>query len=330
MNSFGKVFRISIFGESHGEAVGIVIDGCPAGLKLEEVPLKEELAKREGGKKGTTARVEKDEPEIISGVFEGKTTGGPIMIQFSNDDTDSVEYKRLKNTPRPGHADFAAQKKFGGFNDYRGGGAFSGRLTVGLVAAGAFAKKLISPISINAKIMEIGGETDFSGAISKAMEDQDSVGGTIKCTVTGVPFGLGEPFFDSVESLISHGVFSIPGVKGIEFGAGFESAKMRGSLFNDLFIDGSGKTRSNNSGGINGGITNSNDIVFKIAVRPAASIGKKQKTIDIKSGDQREIEIQGRHDPCIALRIPVILEAVTAIVIADFMFRENIIERVYK
>ncbi|MEK6979259.1 MAG: chorismate synthase [Candidatus Micrarchaeota archaeon] len=331
MNTFGRLFRVSIFGESHGDCVGVVVDGCPAGISLSAEDLLPDIARRKSGTKGTTTRTEDDIPHIKSGIFNGKTTGAPILILFENLDTDSTPYERIKNTPRPGHADFVAHAKFEGFNDYRGGGHFSGRLTLGLVAAGAIAKKLIKPIEINARLTEAGGSKQINEAVEAAMRDDDSVGGIIECRASGVPIGLGEPFFDSVESLISHAIFSIPAVKGIEFGIGFGSARMRGSECNDLLIDTvSGKTKTNNSGGINGGVTNENELVFRVAVKPTSSIGKRQETVNLETGNLAELETGGRHDACIALRAPVVVEAVTAIVLADLMMIEQKIRCVSK
>jgi chorismate synthase len=221
MNSFGKLFRVSVYGESHGFGVGVSIDGCPAGLSLSEEDLKTDLLRRKSGAKGTTPRLESDLPTIGSGVFNGKTTGAPVLISFENTNIRSRDYDKLKNTPRPGHADFTGMKKFGGFNDYRGGGHFSGRMTLALVAAGVVAKKLIQPLKVHAVLKEAGGDSNVKRAVEKAMERKDSIGGIIQCRVDNMVVGLGEPFFDSVESLIGHMMFSIPAVKGIEFGAGF-------------------------------------------------------------------------------------------------------------
>ena len=334
MNSCGRLFRVSVIGESHGACVGAVIDGCPAGISLSAEDLLADIARRKSGATGTTPRTEEDKPKIVSGVFNGKTTGAPILIEFENRDTDSTTYERIKNTPRPGHADFVAHAKFGRFNDYRGGGHFSGRLTLGLVAAGAIAKKMVAPVRVEANLTEAGGskdENNIKKSIESAMQDNDSVGGIIECRASGIPIGLGEPFFDSVESLISHTIFSIPAVKGIEFGAGFACARMRGSECNDEIIDTeSGKTKSNNSGGINGGITNGNELVFRVAVKPTSSIAKEQQTVDLRTGKPAELSIQGRHDACIALRAPVVIEAATAIVLADLMLLEQKIKRVSK
>lgn len=320
MNSFGRVFRISIFGESHGECVGITIDGCPAGIKLEPSDFEADLARRKAGAKGTTTRVESDIPQIISGLFNNHTTGAPITIIFQNQDVDSSSYEKLKNTPRPGHSDFVAQKKYNSFNDYRGGGHFSGRLTTALVAAGVLAKKIIEPINVSAKLLLVNNSEQISAEIERAMHNGDSVGGIVECRAMGLEVGLGEPFFDSCESLISHLAFSIPAIKGIEFGAGFKSASMLGSEMRDAILDTDGKTLSNHAGGISGGISNGNELVFRVAVKPTSSIKKPISSINLQTGQPTEISVSGRHDACIALRVPVVLEAITACVIADLQF----------
>lgn len=309
---------MSIFGESHGELVGILIDGCPAGLVLAESEFLPDLERRKSGAKGTTARREPDVPLMQTGVMNGRTTGAPILIIFKNTDIDPGAYDEVRYLPRPGHADFAAFKKYGGFNDHRGGGHFSGRLTAGLVAAGVIAKKIIEPARVEAEVL-VGGSRDIEKTIDEVLGAKDSVGGILACRVMGLPAGLGEPFFDSVESLISHAVFSVPAVKGIEFGAGFTGSNMRGSDYNDVIIDSDGRTRTNNAGGINGGLTNGNDITFRVAVRPTASIPRPQSTIDLRSGESATLSMEGRHDACIALRMPVIIEAVTAIVLSDLL-----------
>ncbi len=328
MNTFGRLFSVSVLGESHGEVVGVLIDGCPAGLSLSVEDFAPDLSRRRPGAAGTTPRRESDEPNIKSGVFKGKTTGAPILILFENEDARSDPYEEIRTKPRPGHADFAAGKKFANFNDYRGGGHFSGRLTVGLVAAGVIAKKLLRPIEIKAEILEVGGRPDFEDAVSEAVEESDSVGGIVQCTARGIPVGLGEPFFDSVESAISHIVFSIPAIKGIEFGAGFAAARMKGSECNDAILDATGKTETNHAGGVTGGVTNGNDLVFRAAVKPTPSIPKAQKTVDLETGKPAEISITGRHDACIALRVPVILEAACAIALADLAMIEQRIPRI--
>ncbi|MCK9521767.1 MAG: chorismate synthase [Proteobacteria bacterium] len=319
MNSFGRLFRVTIFGESHGKGVGISVDGCPGGVPLSEADFSADIERRRAGKPGTTPRAEKDIPNIMNGVFEGTTTGAPIMIQFYNADTDPSSYDNIRNTPRPGHSDYAAYRKHGGYNDYRGGGHFSGRITVGIVAAGVVARKLLGDMKITAQVLEAGGEKDAVAAAVAAQREMDSVGALVEVRVEGVPAGLGEPFFDSVEAVLSHLMFSVPGVKGIEFGTGFACAKMRGSQFNDPFVHIDGTTRTNHSGGINGGITNGNPIVFRVAVRPTSSIGMVQDTVNLKTGEPDVLEVRGRHDACIGLRFPPILESMTAIGLADLL-----------
>ena len=279
MNSFGRLFRVTIFGESHGPSVGISIDGCPSGVPLSEDDFKEDLERRKGGvQKGTTPRKEDDKPIFITGLHDNKTTGAPLTILFENKNTRSSDYEKQRDIPRPGHADFVAHQKFRGNEDFRGGGHFSGRLTVCLVAAGVVAKKLLGNIRVEATIIEVGGEKDIEIGLQKAIEAKDSVGGILECVVKNMPSSLGEPFFDSVESMISHAVFSIPAIKGIEFGAGFKAAKMFGSDHNDPIIDANGKTKTNHAGGIVGGITNGNDIIFRIVVKPTSSTPKEQES----------------------------------------------------
>jgi len=329
MNSFGRIFRVSIFGESHGESVGIVIDGCPAGLALTEEDLLPDLERRKGGKqKGTTPRQEADYPFFKSGLFNRKTTGFPITIFFENNNTRSEDYNKQRSIPRPGHADWVAHQKFGGHEDYRGGGHFSARLTTGLVAAGAIAKKLLNWVAITAAVTEIGGETDLEKGLQRAIDAKDSVGGIVECRVTGMPVGLGEPYFDSVESVLAHMLFTIPAVKGVEFGSGFAAAKMFGSQHNDAIENMEGKTVTNHAGGIVGGISNGNDLVFRIAIKPTSSTPKEQRSLNWDTEQMENFSIKGRHDLCVALRAPVIVEAVTAIVLADFFLQEQRIKRV--
>jgi chorismate synthase len=478
MNSFGRIFRVSIFGESHGESVGIVVDGCPAGLPLTIEDFLPDLERRKGGtQKGTTPRQEEDLPIFKSGIFNDKTTGAPITILFENKNVRSGDYEKQRDVPRPGHADFVAHKKFAGFEDYRGSGHFSGRLTVALVAAGVIAKKILgltpnptpkergaadsdlpgyitntedqwktvsmyakenrqnlteaedrlwqelrnrkignckfirqhpiegyipdfvclekklvvevdgdyhneeeqkeldeartkilskngfrlirftndevlnqlpmvlqklgealsfgeglgevlSAIKISSSILEIGGEKDLEKGLQKAIDEKDSIGGIIECRVNGLPIGLGEPFFDSAESLISHIVFAIPAVRAIEFGTGFAAAKMFGSEHNDAIENMDGKTRTNHAGGIVGGLTNGNELVFRIAIKPTSSTPKEQNTLNWRTGKVENASVKGRHDLCIALRVPVILEAVTAVVLADLMMLEQRIPRI--
>lgn len=487
MNSFGRLFRVSIFGESHGESVGIVIDGCPAGLSLTLEDFLPDLERRKGGlQKGTTPRQEEDLPIFKSGIFNNTTTGAPVTILFENKNIRSSDYEKQRAIPRPGHADFVARAKAGGFEDYRGSGHFSGRLTVALVTAGVIAKKLLRciktspqtplqkrgasgdsdvagyvtnspdnwktlsvfakqnrknateaedklweevrnrkikgykfrrqhPISgfipdfvclekkliievdgdyhseeehkkyddvrtkwlranqytlirftneevleninrvveeigdhlllgsgspsplerelegevgIIATILEIGGETDVDKGLQKAIDAKDSIGGVIECRVNGLPIGLGEPFFDSVESQLAHLVFAIPAVRGIEFGTGFAAAKMFGSQHNDAIENMDGITRTNHAGGVVGGLTNGNDLVFRIAIKPTSSTAKEQTTLNWETEKIESVSIKGRHDLCIALRVPVILEAVTAIVLADLLLLDQKIKRV--
>ncbi|MDD2279500.1 MAG: chorismate synthase [Bacteroidales bacterium] len=319
MNSIGRIFRVTVFGESHGQAIGVTLSGVPAGIALSEEDFSTDLNRRKAGAKGTTPRTEDDNPEIVSGWFNGFTTGTPLTILFRNTNTQSADYGNIANTPRPGHADFAAYIRFRGFNDFRGGGHFSGRLTLTLVAAGVVAKKILDGINISAKLLTVGASNNIEKTIDTALNKGDSVGGIVECTAKGIPIGLGEPFFDSVESTISHLAFAVPAIKGIEFGSGFAAATMMGSQHNDPIMDNSGKTSSNNAGGITGGLTNGNDLVFRVAVKPTSSIGIKQNTFSIESGRIEELVIKGRHDACIALRVPVVIEAITAIALADFL-----------
>jgi chorismate synthase len=493
MNSFGRIFRISIFGESHGECVGITIDGCPAGLSLTPEDLLPDLERRKGGKqKGTTPRQEEDFPIFKSGVFNGKTTGFPITILFENKNIRSEDYEKQRSIPRPGHADWVAHQKFGGYEDYRGGGHFSARVTAGIVAAAGIAKKLLNltpgpspkergdepsqfgyitntitdwrklkefarenrqsqteteellwqtvrnrqvggykfrrqhpiagfipdfvclekrliieidgtyhnaeeqkkydearaewlkehqfkllrftneqikndmrsvvttisetllksvsysdqsgtyppllrrgvrgevsePVTIHAEIIEIAGEKDPEKGLQKAIDAKDSVGGIVECRVNGLPVGLGEPWFDSVESVLSHILFAIPAVRGVEFGTGFAAAKMFGSQHNDAIMEMSGKTKSNHAGGVVGGITNGNELVFRLAIKPTSSTPKEQESLNWDTEKVEKFTIKGRHDLCVALRAPVIVEAVTALVLADFMMLEQKIPRI--
>jgi chorismate synthase len=319
MNSFGVIFRVSVFGESHGPAIGACIDGCPPGIELGPVDFEHDLSRRQSGKKGTTRRSESDIPEIISGVHEGFTTGAPVTIITRNSDKISSDYDGFKDIPRPGHADFTARMKYSGFADMRGSGHFSGRITWGLVAAGVIAKKIATKSTISARLISAGGSDNIEKALDEAISRNDSIGGIIECVIENPPVGIGEPFFYSFESALSHLIFSIPAIKGIEFGAGFAAASMRGSEHNDSFIDSKGKTATNNAGGINGGITNGNDIIFRVAVKPTSSTGVEQRTFNFLKGELDTLKVSGRHDTCIALRMPVIVEAVAAIAMADLI-----------
>ena len=319
MNSFGVLFRVTLFGESHGPAIGVIIDGCPPGITVKTEDFLPDLKRRQSGSRGTTKRQEPDLPEILSGVFDGVTTGAPVTLITRNSDKISTDYDEFKNIPRPGHADFAASVKHAGFADIRGSGHFSGRITWGLVAAGVLAKKINGTADINAKLISAGGSVDIEKALSNAIAANDTIGGIIECTVKNPPLAIGEPFFYSFESAVSHMIFSIPAIKGIEFGSGFASAKMRGSEHNDPFLNSSGKTLTNNAGGINGGITNGNEIIFRLVVKPTSSTGLDQTTFNFKTGKMSTLKVKGRHDTCIALRMPVIVEAATAIAMADLM-----------
>ena len=337
MNKFGTLFTVQIFGESHGACVGITIDGCPAGISLQATDFVEDMERRKGGKqKGTTPRQEDDIPIFKAGLFNDTTTGAPIMMLFENNNTRSGDYEKQRAVPRPGHADFTAHHKFGGFEDYRGGGHFSGRLTAALVGAGVVAKKVLNAgqlaekIKVEATIISIGGESDVEKGIQKAIDQKDSVGGIVECVVKGLPIGLGEHFFNSVESLISHAVFAIPAIRGIEFGTGFAAASMFGVNHNDAIEDASGITKTNHAGGVVGGYTNGNDLVFRIAVKPTSSTPKEQVTLNWETNEQETFSVKGRHDLCIALRVPVVLEAVTAIVLADLMLIDQKIPRIIK
>ena len=330
MNHFGKLFSVNIFGESHGESVGVVIDGCPSGMPIAVEDFIVDTERRKGGtQKGTTPRQEEDLPMFKSGVFNGRTTGAPLTLLFENKNTRSGDYEKQRAVPRPGHADFVDHKKYGGFEDFRGGGHFSGRLTLCLVAAGVVAKKILNTITVVAEITSIGGETDLENGLKKAIENKDSVGGIVECRVNGLPLGLGEPFFDSVESLIAHAVFAIPAVRGIEFGTGFKAAEMFGIDHNDAIENAEGKTATNHAGGIVGGITNGNELVFRIAIKPTSSTPKDQFTYNWETDQMESFAVRGRHDLCIALRVPPILEATAAIVLVDLMLREQMIKRVY-
>lgn len=325
MNSWGVKFRVTLWGESHGEQVGVTIDGVPAGIALSVEDFMADLARRRAGATGTTPRTESDIPHIVSGLYEGHTTGSPLTIVSLNENTRSGDYSSLVSHPRPSHADLVAQQKWQGYNDPRGGGHFSGRITLGLVAAGVVAKKILGEAAqFSTDIIAIGGSHDkssFESIIEQARQAQDSVGGIVECRVNGIATGLGEPFFDSAESQIAHLLFSVPGIKGVEFGAGFAASAMRGSEHNDMIIDSEGHTSTNHAGGIVGGITNGNEIVIRAAVKPTASISREQQTFNLASGKVEPLIIKGRHDVCIALRAAVVVEAAVAIALADFKLR---------
>ena len=332
MNTFGRKFRVSVFGESHGGFIGAVMDGVPVGLELSEQDFEQDILRRKSGAKGTTTRVEEDKPMIVSGVYEGHTTGAPLTVLFRNDNTRSGDYSLFEAMPRPGHADLTAALKWDDCQDPRGGGHFSGRLTLPVVAAGVVAKKILTDATllddtpfagVNARIVELGGilgdsaqDAAWQEAIDKAIEEGDSLGAVIECTVPEIDPGYGEPFWDSVESQIAHAVFAIPGVRGIEFGDGFAASRMKGSQHNDP-IGPDGRPTKNGAGGANGGITNGAPILFRVAFKPTSSIRKAQTTFNFEKGEMDVLEVPGRHDVCFALRAPVVVEAMTAIVLAD-------------
>ena len=362
MNSFGRIFRISLFGASHAPLLGVDIEGCPAGIALGREVFEPDLARRRGGTPGTTSRTECDIPFIERGCQKGYTTGEALSIFFENRNIRREDYSVFRTQPRPGHADWVALQKYGNACDRSGGGIFSGRMTLPLVAAGVVAKRLLQreypQIQLSAGLLEVGGRSVLASAIQEraagdglgevikeakaadewgevnrrgqAIRDRlgrlikeakaagDSLGGVIGCRVAGVPVGLGEPFFDSVESCISHLAFSIPGIKGIEFGAGFASARMCGSEHNDCYMDAQGHTATNHAGGISGGVTNGNELIFRVAVKPTPSISRAQETFDFALNQMAPLSIKGRHDTCFALRLSVVIEAITAIVLADF------------
>ena len=321
MNTFGKKFKVSIFGESHGPQIGIVLDGVPHGISLCEDDFSCDIARRAPGATGTTPRKEADQPQLLSGLFEGHTTGAPLAISFVNGNTRSSDYSEFIAKPRPGHADYVASVKWDGDNDPRGGGHFSGRITLPIVAAGVVAKKALEGISFEASLIEIGGCSEkgrWEELLKETALAGDSIGGVVECVVSGLPVGLGEPFFDSVESLISHAMFAIPGVRGVEFGDGFASARMKGSEHNDPFGP-EGRPAKNGAGGVNGGITNGAPLVFRVAFKPTASIAQAQQTWNYAEEKMDELKVKGRHDVCFALRTPVIVEAMAAIVLADLM-----------
>ena len=350
----GKIFRVGFYGESHGKGVGTVIYGCPPGIKVDEKDIREELRKRRiKDPRISTQRFEEDLFDILSGIFNGYTSGAPINIFIYNKDVKSKHYEEFRYKPRPSHADYTAYIKYHGYNDYRGGGIFSGRLTAAMVAAGSIAKKLLNKFGIEvlAHTYSIGGvlvgkdvtieeikKNVYSNVvrcakqeyvdliyniIKNAREKGDSIGGIVECIATNVPVGLGDPPIDTLDGDISKAIFTIPGVKGVEFGGGFEITKLYGSQANDPFTIENGKviTEKNNSGGINGGISNGMPIKFRVAFKPTPSIYKKQKTVDLKTFEEAELQIKGRFDPCIAIRAVPVVEGVTALVIADHLLR---------
>lgn len=329
MDTFGSKFKVTIFGESHSPTLGAVVEGVHSGLSLDVSDFAEDISRRAPEGTAGTARREKDVPSLLSGVENGLTDGGPIRIEFTNSDTRPGDYEALTATPRPGHADYTsiirmsgkpyAQAIREGFTVPPGGGRFSGRLTLPLVAAGTIAKKLLPGVHIDARLTEIGGCADkesWNPLLDRTAQEGDSLGGVVECSVQGLAAGLGEPFWDSVESLISHAIFSIPGVRGIEFGDGFAASRMKGSEHNDP-LGPEGPVR-NGAGGINGGLTNGAPLVFRVAFKPTSSIARAQRTWNFLTAEEVTLEVRGRHDVCFAMRTPVIVEAMCAIVLANF------------
>lgn len=330
MNTLGRLFRVEIFGESHGSQTGVIIDGVPPGISINYNDFHNFLQRRRPNEKGTTPRKEADIPDFISGVIDNVTTGAPLLIAFPNANVRSANYDQMKDIPRPNHADFVAKEKYFGHNEIRGGGHFSGRLTVGLVAAGYIAKQIIKNICIDAVVFKVGNKEDYQDILQEAITNKDSLGAEIHCKVSNLPVGLGQPFFDSVESLLAHAIFSIPGVKAIRFGLEKSPSRSRGSQYNDMIVNGKGKTKTNNSGGLIGGISNGNNLEFSLEVKPTASIGKEQISYSYQADKAVPFNILGRHDVCFGLRVPVIVEAVTAIVLADLYLIRQAEVRVYE
>jgi len=360
-NSTGKEFTITSFGESHGKIVGVVVDGCPAGLPLTEADIQAELDRRiPADPKIVSARIEKDKPRILSGIFEGFTTGAPIAMLVENKEVDSADYKAIKDLPRPGHADYPARIKYGGFNDYRGGGRFSGRVTVALIMAGAIAKKLLSQFDVDVlaytrsvgktrsdkkfSIQEIRGNRykaatrcpDLTCAekmeevIVEARKEGESIGGVVECIAVNVPVGVGEPMFDSLDADLAKALFNVPAVKAVEFGLGFGIAELKGSESNDAYViqDGKVATSTDNMGGILGGLSNGMPILIRVAIKPTPSISAKQKTVDLSTMEDSVISVKGKHDPCVVPKAVPAVEAAVAVILADHMIRAGFIPKV--
>jgi chorismate synthase len=361
-NSIGKEFVVTSFGESHGKCVGVVIDGCPAGLPLSEKDIQTELDRRIPAQpKIVSGRIEKDKVQLLSGVFNGFTTGAPIAMIVANKEADSSDYEAIKDLPRPGHADYPARIRYGGFNDYRGGGRFSGRVTVALIMAGAVAKKLLSTFDVdvlaytkaidNVKMEKPVALADIREryetsvrcpdlACAKAMEEAivearkegDSLGGLIDCLALNVPVGVGEPLFGALDADIAKILMAVPAVKGVEFGAGFAAAELKGSENNDVYRMRQGKVvaLTNNAGGILGGLSSGMPIVVRVTVKPTSSIAKEQLTVNLRSMEDAKIEVKGRHDPCVVPKAVPVVEAAVATVLADHMIRAGLIPKVLK
>ena len=362
-NSIGKEFTVTTFGESHGKVIGVVVDGCPAGLQLSEADFQEELDRRIPAEpKIVSARVEKDVAKIFSGIFNGFTTGAPIAVMVENKETNSSDYEVIKDLPRPGHSDYPARVKYGGFNDYRGGGRFSGRVTVALIMAGTIAKKILSryDIDVLAYTQSIGvikTNKQFSAAeirknknaaatrcpdlacaekmeeaIINARKEGESLGGVIECVAFNMPPGIGEPLFDSLDADLAKSIFAVPAVKGVEFGAGFRAAELTGSQNNDAFLLKNGKviTSTENAGGVLGGLSSGMPIMIRVAIKPTPSISKDQKTVNLSTMKNDAISVKGRHDPCVVPKAVPAIEAVVAITLVDHLIRSGFIPQVLK
>ena len=360
-NSIGKEFTVTTFGESHGKHVGVVVDGCPAGLPLSEADIQVELDRRIPAEpKIVSGRIEKDAAQVLSGVFNGFTTGAPIALMVENKEVDSSDYEAIKDLPRPGHADYPARVRYGGFNDYRGGGRFSGRLTVALIMAGAIAKKLLSRFDVDVlaytrAVGKVKSDKKFTAqeirmnrytsatrcpdlacaermekAIVDARKEGDSLGGIVECVALNVPVGVGEPLFDSLDADLAKALFNVPAVKGVEFGLGFRVAELKGSENNDPYIMQNGKvaTATDNAGGILGGISTGMPIMVQVAIKPTPSIGKEQKTVNLSTMKDARISIKGRHDPCVVPKAVTAVESAVAITLADHMIRAGFIPKV--
>lgn len=325
MNNIGLLYKTTIFGASHEEYCGVLIEGVKPGLSLKEEDFWPSLDRRRPGNYGTP-RKESDKPMLVSGLYNGYTTGMPLLIMFKNENKKSSDYANLINQPRPSHADFVANKKYKGFNDPRGGGSFSGRLTLGIVASGVVASKIFK-VNMQSEIISLKGITDktkFKEILEATKNNKDSVGGIIQIKISDLPIGLGEPYFASLESELARALYSIGSVKGVSFGSGFAGTSLFGSDFNDLIIDKTGKTKTNHNGGINGGISNGNEVIINVAIKPTPSIGLPQATYNFKEDKITDLVIEGRHDVAIILRMPVVLESVCQMVLTDLYLRSQV------
>ncbi|HZH87788.1 MAG TPA: chorismate synthase [Chitinophagaceae bacterium] len=330
MNTLGKQLKLHIYGASHGPEVGVLLEGVPAGILITFDDFQEAIARRQPTMRGSTPRKEKDRILIRSGLKSGLTTGAPILLSILNENIRSADYENQRAIPRPGHADWGAHVKYKGYEDYRGGGMFSARLTVGIVAAGVVAEKVIKhylkwdAYQVSSKILQVGKYEDVEKGLEAAIAAKDSVGGKIQITIDGIPTGIGEPYFYGLDAALGQAIFSVPAVKGLEFGAGFDSLNMYGSEHNDAIIDATGATATQNAGGVVGGLSNGNPLQFQVVVKPTSSTPQVQNSYNWEEKKSMEFSIKGRHDLCVALRAPVILESITSWVLADLglMYKE--------